>query len=98
MSDANAQTGDAQPSHDSMPLTANLQIVSPTEGVGTLVFSAVPHNTTVRQLKEKIRDTLSTRPTDDQQRLIHRGRLLARDSDTLRDVFGEDLVGLLPHA
>jgi hypothetical protein len=98
MSDANAQMGDTPPSRDSMPLTANLQIVSPNLGVGPLVFSALPHNTTVRQLKEKIRDTLSTRPTDDQQRLIHRGRLLARDSDTLRDVFSEDLVGLLPPA
>ncbi|KAK0626452.1 hypothetical protein B0T14DRAFT_599849 [Immersiella caudata] len=92
MSDENAQTSDAQSSQATVPLTANLQIVSPNVGVGPLVFSALPHNTTVRQLKDRIRDTLPSRPTDDQQRLIHRGRLLARDTDTLKDVFTEDLL------
>jgi len=95
MADANAQMGDPQPSsRDATSLTANLQIVSPNVGVGPLAFSALPYDTTVRQLKEKIRDTLPSSPADDQQRLIHRGRLLARDSDTLKDVFTEELVNI----
>ncbi|KAK0651744.1 hypothetical protein B0T16DRAFT_454172 [Cercophora newfieldiana] len=93
MSDANAQTGDSQPcSQEAAPPTANINIVSPNVGVGPLILSALPHDTTVRQLKERIRDTLPSHPTDDQQRLIHRGRLLARDNDTLRDVFTQELL------
>ena len=92
---ADTQPGEPQPNSEAaaLPLTVNLQIVSPSDGVGPLSFPALPSNTTVRQLKDKIRDALPSRPADDQQRLIHRGRLLARDGDTLRDVFGEELVG-----
>jgi hypothetical protein len=75
------------------PLLVNLQIVSPSVGVGNLRFADLPATTTVQQLKEKIRNSLSWRPADDHQRLIHRGRLLARDTDTLQDVFGEEAVG-----
>lgn len=71
----------------------NLQIVSPSVGVNTLTFPALAASTTVGQLKEKIRETLPLRPAADQQRLIHRGRLLARDTESLHDVFGEETVG-----
>ncbi|KAK4127445.1 hypothetical protein N657DRAFT_565825 [Parathielavia appendiculata] len=74
------------------PLVVNLQIVSPTVGVGNLRFPDIPATTTLQQLKEKIRNSLSWRPADDHQRLIHRGRLLARDTDTLQDVFGEEAI------
>ena len=70
----------------------NLQIVSPSVGVGNLRFPDLPAATTVQQLKEKIRDSLPSRPADDHQRLIHRGWLLARDTDTLQQVFGEEAV------
>lgn len=73
----------------------NLQIVSPSVGVGNLRFPDLPAATTVQQLKEKIRDSLQSRPADDHQRLIHRGRLLARDTDTLQQVFGEEAVSVL---
>lgn len=81
-------------SHDDAPLAVNLQIVSPSAGVGNLRFPDLPAATTLRQLKEKIRETLSWHPADDHQRLIHRGRLLARDTDTLQNVFGEEPVSL----
>ncbi|KAL2131328.1 hypothetical protein VTI74DRAFT_5252 [Chaetomium olivicolor] len=74
------------------PLAVNLQIVSPSVGVGNLRFPGLPATTTVRQLKDRIRETLPSRPADDHQRLIHRGRLLARDTDTLQDVFGEETI------
>lgn len=71
----------------------NLQVVSPSIGVGRpLSFSDLPASTTIQQLKEKIRSTLPIKPADDQQRLIHRGRLLARDDETLQDVFGAETV------
>jgi hypothetical protein len=79
---------------DDAPAAVNLQIVSPSAGVGSLRFPDTPATTTVQQLREKIRGSLASRPADDQQRLIHRGRLLARDTDTLKDVFGEEAVCL----
>ncbi|KAJ4302102.1 hypothetical protein N0V88_002238 [Collariella sp. IMI 366227] len=81
-----------QPAQGGGPLAVNLQIVSPSVGVGNLRFPDLPATTTVRQLKERIRETLPSRPADDHQRLIHRGRLLARDTDTLQDVFGEETI------
>lgn len=76
-------------------LVVNLQIVSPSRGVGPLWFPGLPAATTVQQLKERIRETLASRPADENQRLIHRGRLLRRDTDTLQDVLGEEAVGCL---
>ena len=77
------------------PLVVNLHIVSPSMGVTTpLNFHALPATTTVRELKAKIRDTLPMRPMDDHQRLIHRGRLITRENDTLQDVFGVETVRL----
>jgi len=70
----------------------NLQILSPSVGVDTLAFPGLAASTTVTQLKEKIRGILPLRPAGDQQRLIHRGRLLARDGETLLEVFGEEAV------
>lgn len=81
-------TGEAAP-----VLTANLHIVSPNVGIGPLMFSALPASTTIRQLKEKIRKSLPSHPADDHQRLIHRGRLLASDDETLREIFTEEQVG-----
>ena len=97
---AAAMAGEASPASSSQgppqetaPLTANLQVLSPSVGVNRpLSFAGIPSSTTVRQLKERIRNTLPTKPADDQQRLIHRGRLLARDSETLQDVFGAETV------
>jgi hypothetical protein len=81
------------------PLTLNLQVVSPSVGVnGPLSFLGIPATTTVGQLKERIRDTVTARPTADQQRLIHRGRLLSRDTDTLQDVFGVETVQYSPQS
>lgn len=77
-------------------LTVNLQVVSPSVGVnGPLSFPGLPAATTVQELKRLIREKLPLRPADDHQRLIHRGRLLARDNDTLENVFGAETVSKL---
>jgi hypothetical protein len=82
-------------SQENAPLVVNLHIVSPSVGVGNLRFPDLPATTTVRQLKAKIRESLESRPADDNQRLIHRGRLLTCETDTLQDVLGEDAVWFL---
>lgn len=77
------------------PLKFTLQIISPSTGVPQpLVIQGLPANATIKQLKERLRNILETRPSDQSQRLIHRGRLLARDGETMLNVFGEEAVCL----
>jgi hypothetical protein len=74
----------------------NLKVVSPSTGVnGPLSFPQLPIGTTVKQLKEKIREALPIRPSDDLQRLIHHGRLLAREDETMSEVFRQENVRTL---
>lgn len=76
--------------------TFTLQIISPSVNVPQpLQLTGLSATTTVRQLKEKIRNAIESRPGDSAQRLIHRGRLLSKDDDTMKDVFGEDAVSIL---
>jgi hypothetical protein len=71
-----------------------LKILSPSPevGHGGLHFDELPVSTTVGELKDRIRDLVSSRPAHDRQRLIYLGRALLRDSDTLLDVFGHSAV------
>ncbi|KAF4121811.1 Conserved fungal protein [Geosmithia morbida] len=79
--------------YDKDQLCVNLQVVSPSVGVTRpLIFPGLPASTTLKQLKEKIRQALPFRPTDENQRLIARGRALLRDTDTLLDVLGDAIV------
>jgi hypothetical protein len=84
-----AAVDDSQPGFSAF----NLQVVSPSVGVSApLSFPQLATATTVKQLKEKIREVLPSRPADENQRLIHRGRLLARDAETMSDIFGSETV------
>lgn len=70
-----------------------LVVVSPSVGVpGPLTFSQLPITTSVRELKAKLRNTLPSKPADESQRLIHRGRMLARDTETMVEIFGRETV------
>lgn len=74
-------------------LTFDLQVVSPSVGVTRpLLFNAIPATTTIKELKERIRQALPLQPSDEQQRLIHRGRALVRETDTMLSIFGEEAV------
>lgn len=89
-SNSQAQAGGPEAPEE---LAVNLQIVSPSVGVNRpLLFPELPAVMTIKQLKERIRQSLPLRPADENQRLIHRGRALLRDSDTLLDIFGADAV------
>jgi DUF2407 ubiquitin-like domain len=77
----------------SEPLSFTLQIISPSIGVtGPLSFPLLPATTTVKQLKAMIRDALRSKPVDESQRLIHRGRMLARETETMLEIFGQETV------
>lgn len=80
-------------SHSPDELVVNLQVVSPSVGVTRpLLFPSTSASTTIKQLKEKIREALPLRPADEHQRLIHRGRALMRENDKLIDIFGAEAV------
>ncbi|KAI2471914.1 hypothetical protein F4781DRAFT_63379 [Annulohypoxylon bovei var. microspora] len=73
--------------------TFTLQIISPSVGIPQpLALQELPTNTTVKQLKERIRNAVGMRPTDEAQRLIHRGRLLGRDTETMTEIFGQETL------
>ncbi|PSR97158.1 hypothetical protein BD289DRAFT_459126 [Coniella lustricola] len=74
-------------------LPINISIVSPSLSVNTpLNFPGLPASTTLGQLKQNIRDALDSKPTNEQQRLIHQGKLLAKEDETLLQVFGEQKI------
>ncbi|RCI13730.1 hypothetical protein L249_8175 [Ophiocordyceps polyrhachis-furcata BCC 54312] len=89
-------TSEPSLSHAPEHLVVNLQVVSPSVGVNRpLLFPDLPATTTIKRLKDKIRQTLPLRPSDENQRLIHRGRALLRESDSLLDIFGADALRTL---
>ncbi|KAI8625192.1 hypothetical protein F5Y19DRAFT_489865 [Xylariaceae sp. FL1651] len=88
-----SNSSDSSASTAAEPGLFTLQILSPSLGVPQpLLLENLPVSTTVRQLKERIRSTISTKPRHDAQRLIHRGRLLARDPETMLELFGEEAL------
>lgn len=78
-------------------LSVNIQILSPSTSVNApLHFPSLQPSTTVAQIKQKVRDALGFKPTNEQQRLIHQGKLLSREDQTLLEVFGEQKVNGRP--
>ena len=74
------------------PMEFTLVVISPSNGVnGPLRFENTTGTTTVKELKAKIRDRVPSRPADDGQRLIHHGRLLSRETDSMLDIFGPEV-------
>ena len=79
------------------PQTFTLHIISPSLGShGPFSFPNLPTATTVQQLKAKIRERVQTKPHNDHQRLIHRGRQLT-EVETMADVFGKEMVCIPTH-
>ncbi|KAL9020115.1 MAG: hypothetical protein Q9185_002645 [Variospora sp. 1 TL-2023] len=76
------------------PGTIVLNVLSPsTEEVpNKLTFTEIPISTTIRALKERIRDAVPARPFLARQRLIYQGKVLASDTVSLEDVFGQETV------
>ncbi|CAN8095172.1 unnamed protein product [Discula destructiva] len=87
MADEAPSSSTADPQDD---LAVNISVLSPSVTVNTnLNFPSLPPSTTIGQVKQKIRDALDSKPSNANQRLIHQGKLLAREQDTLLEVFGE---------
>ncbi|TIA68552.1 hypothetical protein D6C76_08137 [Aureobasidium pullulans] len=70
--------------------TLSLRILSPAVELGDgMDMADVPIDTTIGALKLKLMELLPSHPTPDRMRLIHFGRLLANENDTLAHLFGE---------
>lgn len=77
----------------SNPQTILLHVLSPSVEVpNKLTFSNVPISTTVGELKTKICNAVSTRPSPDRQRLIYGGKALVQETATLKDIFSQEKV------
>ncbi|TQS34697.1 hypothetical protein Golomagni_04908 [Golovinomyces magnicellulatus] len=73
--------------------TFPLQILSPSVGIPqTLEFRELSVNLQVKDLKALIRDSLVCRPSENLQRLIHRGRMLTRETETMLEIFGDEVL------
>ena len=91
-SQANAEASHSSDTDDTSRLI-HLKILSPSPEVRDgLAFTSLSASTTVGQLKEKIRATLPSRPSNERQRLIYRGRVMADDTQSMQYIFGEDAV------
>ncbi|EFQ26097.1 ubiquitin family protein [Colletotrichum graminicola] len=94
-SEGSSSTAHPAPEAASDHLSINLQVLSPSTAANSsrpLVFPGLAATTTVKQLKEKIRQALPLKPSDSQQRLIYRGRVLQPDGETLLSVIGEGVI------
>ncbi|KAK6002854.1 hypothetical protein QM012_001604 [Aureobasidium pullulans] len=73
--------------------TLSLRILSPAVELSQgLDMNDVPIDTTIAALKSRLTDLLPSNPTPDRMRLIHFGRLLANDDETLAHLFGEAAI------
>ncbi|GAB7356103.1 hypothetical protein MBLNU459_g6707t1 [Dothideomycetes sp. NU459] len=71
------------------PRSINVRILSPAlEATAGIELTALPVDTTVGQLRQRLCDAVPSHPPPDRQRLIFQGRLLANDSETLHSIFG----------
>lgn len=92
MADAAYAAGQPDASR-SPPRTVEVKVLSQLSGPdGTLILPSLPVTTSIAALKTLISQSLASKPPPDRQRLIHRGRVMAREADTLEDVFGSDNV------
>ena len=78
-------------SSESRPLLVH--VVSPSSEVPErLTFSSLPLNTTIAEMKMKIKEAVATKPAPERQRLIYRGRALVQQDLTLAALFGSEAV------
>ena len=74
--------------------TITLHVLSPALEVngGRITFPAISLDTTITQLKSRIRNSVATAPSPERQRLIYRGRPLLDGSLSLKTVFQSEPI------
>jgi hypothetical protein len=75
------------------PVPINLKVLSPSTDVkGDIYIPDIPASTTVQELRLRLQDQIEGRPATERMRLIYRGRVIAKETDRLVDVFGLENV------
>ena len=70
-----------------------LHVLSPSNEVpDKLTFRDLLPSTTLRELKQRIQNTVPSKPAPARQRLIYRGKPLIQEDLTLKDVFTQEMV------
>lgn len=69
----------------------NVSVKTPNVELSTSLQN-VPLSTTIRELKQMIRENAPTQPAENRQRLIFHGRPLLRDEQALVDALGENMI------
>ncbi|KAI0397334.1 hypothetical protein F5Y17DRAFT_393036 [Xylariaceae sp. FL0594] len=87
---SNLRPGPAEAAATTDANTFTLQLKMPSDGV--LVIEDLHFTTTIKELKARIRNASDKKPSDEVQRLIHRGRLLSRENETMLELFGEEAL------
>jgi hypothetical protein len=78
---------------DDDPVPINLKVLSPSTDVkGDIYIPDIPASTTVKELRLRLQDEIEGRPATERMRLIYRGRVIAKETDKLVDVFGLENV------
>lgn len=72
---------------------ANIKVMSPAPQVAACPLEfALPLDSTIRQLKDRVTASLDSRPDHTQQRLIYRGKFL-RDDQSIGGILGASANG-----
>ncbi|KAL8747830.1 MAG: hypothetical protein Q9190_000330 [Brigantiaea leucoxantha] len=70
-----------------------LHVLSPSNEVpDKLTFRDLLPSTTLRELKQRIQNTVPSKPAPARQRLIYRGKPLIQEDLTLKDVFTQEMI------
>lgn len=77
---------------DDGPALVNLKLLSPSDEYNLHLRDLPAATTTVKDLRLRIQQEISSHPPTDRMRLIYRGHVLSKETDTLQDVLGADNV------
>lgn len=69
-----------------------LRVLSPSAGATIPLSIRMTTTNTVKELKQKIRDSLPMQPSNERQRLIYQGRALSKEEETMTEIFGQERV------
>ncbi|KAF1811806.1 hypothetical protein P152DRAFT_514936 [Eremomyces bilateralis CBS 781.70] len=69
-----------------------LRILSPSSELPGPLTLKVPISTTVAELKLRVKNAVASKPEPSRQRLIHKGRVMANESEDLASIFGAEHI------
>ncbi|KAI5808600.1 hypothetical protein DFH27DRAFT_522026 [Peziza echinospora] len=75
--------------------TAQIKVMSPSPQLVTSLLFELPYDSTIRELKDRITQSVASKPDHSTQRIIYRGRIL-QDANTIGSILGASANGENP--